>query len=279
MVLRAVLLLLVVKGVIWAVALGSGTSGGVLAPLLIIGGALGALEGRLLPGQPGLWALVSMAAMMGGTMRSPLTATLFAVELTGNMQVLLPALVACLAAHTLTVLLLRRSILTEKIARRGHHVIREYSIDPFELTRVSDVMISAVDTLSAALSIDGTVDFFTSGEPRHKSYPVIDEAGRVIGMCGRADILRWTMEGQHRETVLADIMSPATLLAGYADELVGHLADRMAAADIGRIPIVERANHRLVGIVARKDLLNVRATALAQERDRAIFRARGRSRR
>src|SRR5262249_37783598 len=161
MVLRAILLLLIVKGVIWAVALGSGTSGGVLAPLLIIGGALGALLGRLLPGsEPGLWALVCMAAMMGGTMRSPLTATLFAVELTGNFQVLLPVLVACLAAHTLTVLLLRRSILTEKIARRGHHVVREYSIDPFELARVGDVMIKTVDTLSASMPIDEAVEFF-----------------------------------------------------------------------------------------------------------------------
>jgi CBS domain-containing protein len=135
-----------------------------------------------------------------------------------------------------------------------------------------------VDTLSASLSVDGAVDFFTSGEPRHKSYPVIDDAGRVIGMCGRADILRWTMEGRHQEMALADIMSPATLLAGYTDELVGHLADRMAAADIGRIPIVDRADHRLVGIVARKDLLKVRATTRAQERDRAKFRAHGRSR-
>jgi len=256
MALKAVILLLLVKGVIWAVALGSGTSGGVLAPLLIIGGSLGALEARLLPGgQTGLWALVSMAAMMGGTMRSPLTATLFAIELTGNFQVLLPVLTACLAAHTLTVLLLKRSILTEKIARRGHHVVREYSIDPFELTLVGDVMIKSVDTLPAAMAIDDAVEFFTTADPRHKSYPVIAVDGRVIGMCGRADVLRWTMEGRHKGVTLADIVSPETLVAGYADEMVGHLADRMAAADLGRIPIVSRPEGRLVGIVARKDLL------------------------
>ena len=126
------LLLLAVKGVIWAVALGSGTSGGVLAPLLIMGGGMGAALAHVLPdASPGFWALLAMAATMGGTMRSPLTATFFAVELTGNTHVLLPLLAACVTAHLVTVLLMRRSILTEKVARRGHHLSREYRVDPF----------------------------------------------------------------------------------------------------------------------------------------------------
>ena len=132
-VVSAVVAILLVKSVIWIVALASGTSGGVLAPLLIFGGCAGWLEGQFLPGEPGAWALIGMAAMMGGTMRSPLTAILFAVELTGDFALLGPLLVATSAAYALTVLLLKRSILTEKIARRGQHVVREYSIDPFEL--------------------------------------------------------------------------------------------------------------------------------------------------
>ena len=139
------LLLLLVKGIIWAVALGSGTSGGVLAPLLIMGGGLGATLAHVLPAAPpGFWALLAMAATMGGTMRSPLTATFFAVELTGNTHVLLPLIAACVSAHLLTVLLMRRSILTEKVARRGHHLSREYRVDPFTLTRARDVMTTAV---------------------------------------------------------------------------------------------------------------------------------------
>jgi len=138
---KAALLLLVVKAIIWSVALGSGTSGGVLAPLLIMGGAMGTmLSGYLPSASPGFWALLAMAATMGGTMRSPLTATFFAVELTGNTHVLLPLIAACGTAHAVTVLLMRRSILTEKLARRGHHLVREYRVDPFALTRVSDVM-------------------------------------------------------------------------------------------------------------------------------------------
>src|SRR5256885_2607265 len=133
--------LMVTKAVIWAVALGSGTSGGVLAPLLIMGGALGALEAHWIPtGDPGLWAALSMGAMMGGTMRSPFTAVAFMVELTHDVNVLPGLLVACVAADAVTVLLMKRSILTEKVARRGYHVTREYIANPLHLLRVQDVM-------------------------------------------------------------------------------------------------------------------------------------------
>jgi hypothetical protein len=138
---RAILLLVAVKWVIWSCALGSGTSGGVLAPLLMIGGAVGALEGHVLPGEgAGFWALISMGAILGGTMRSPLTGILFAAEITGDFGAMLPLTVACVVAHGFTVLVLRRSILTEKVARRGYHVSREYEIDPLEVLFVRDVM-------------------------------------------------------------------------------------------------------------------------------------------
>jgi H+/Cl- antiporter ClcA len=133
--------LVVTKAVIWAVALGSGTSGGVLAPLLIMGGSLGALEAHWIPsGDPGLWAAISMGAMMGGTMRSPFTAVAFVLELTHDINVLPGLFIACIAAHAVTVLLMKRSILTEKVARRGYHLTREYTVNPLQLLRVRDVM-------------------------------------------------------------------------------------------------------------------------------------------
>src|SRR6185369_11385278 len=146
--------LLIGKAVVWSISLGSGTSGGVLAPLLIIGGALGAIEGKFISlGDPGLWAMISMAALMGGTMRSPLTAMIFTLELTHDLNLLPGLLVACIAAHALTVLLLRRSILTEKVARRGFHVNREYSVDPLTALRVEDVMDHQVPTISATMTV------------------------------------------------------------------------------------------------------------------------------
>ncbi len=112
--------ILLVKSVIWAVSLGSGTSGGVLAPLLMMGGAMGGIESIFLPNEGvGFWPLVSMGAILGGTMRSPLTGIIFALELTHDINVLLPLLVAGVIAHGFTVLVLKRSILTEKVAAPG----------------------------------------------------------------------------------------------------------------------------------------------------------------
>jgi chloride channel protein, CIC family len=264
-------MILVVKSIIWIIALASGTSGGVLAPLLIFGGCLGWLEGQVLPGDPGAWALIGMAAMMGGTMRSPLTGILFAVELTGNLALLGPLLAATGAAYAVTVLLLKRSILTEKIARRGQHVVREYSIDPFELLRVSDVMVREVDTLPSEMTVDQTIVFFSEDEHRHKSYPIRSRDGSVIGMVARADILRWRTEPDVHTETLFDRLSDDSLVVGHPDETVARLADRMAAEDIGRVPIVERSTMRLVGLVSRKDLLRIRRTARAAEETRTSY--------
>jgi H+/Cl- antiporter ClcA len=264
------LALLVGKMAVWIVALASGTSGGVLAPLLIMGGALGGLEARLIPfGDPGFWALIGMAAILGGTMRAPLTATFFAVELTGNPHILLPLLTASVAAFALTVLVMKRSILTERIVRRGLHLSREYGVDPFLVTRVGEVMVSPADSLPAAMKVTEAVRFFLGSDShRHRAYPVVDEAGRVVGMVSRADVLRWTRDELAEDTALFDMDSAEPLVTAFADELVGDLADRMMRANAGRAPVVERATRKLVGLVARRDLLSARARYWTEEQER-----------
>jgi H+/Cl- antiporter ClcA len=138
---RAALLLLLIKWGIWSFSLGSGTSGGVLAPLLLVGAALGVLEGSLFPSVgSGFWPLISMGAILGGTMRSPLTGILFSLEVTHDWDALLPLCIAVAVAHTFTVLALRRSILTERVSRRGFHLTREYGVDPLEVLFVREVM-------------------------------------------------------------------------------------------------------------------------------------------
>jgi H+/Cl- antiporter ClcA len=274
--LKAALLLLVVKVVIWSVALGSGTSGGVLAPLLIIGGAIGSVLAPWFPhADPGFWALVGMAAMMGGTMRAPLTSTLFAVELTGNFSVLLPVLTACLFAYGLTVLLLKRSILTEKVARHGHHLTREYHVDAFDLERAGSVMTKSVKTLPGTMTVAEAIAFFTTTEFRHTSYPVVDDEQRVLGLVTRADSLAWTVDrenGNDRGALaLQELLSDQELLIGYPDEMAGRIADRMAVSGVGRIPIVDRETGRLQGLIARKDLLRVRVHRLHEEGDRKAY--------
>jgi chloride channel protein, CIC family len=239
----------------------------VLAPLLILGGALGALAGNVLPNAgPGFWALLGMAAMMGGTMRAPLTAALFAVELTGDFAAIVPLFTACAISYAVTALLLKRSILTEKIARHGHHIVREYNADPFALTAVREVMATPVDTLQADMPVAKALAFFAEAGPRHKSYPVIDPERRVVGMVSRADVLEWLL--QPPEGTLGHSVSDPNLIVAYPDEPVGEVADRMVSAEAGRVPVISRDGRRLVGLLARKDLLRVRQRVADEEQQR-----------
>ncbi len=139
--IAAIATLVLTKWAIWSISLGSGTSGGVLAPLLMLGASLGALLVPILPPAPtGFWPLVAMGGILGGTMRSPLTGILFAAEVSGDFNALLPLSVAVVIAHGFTVLVMKRSVLTEKVARRGFHITREYEIDPLEVLFVREVM-------------------------------------------------------------------------------------------------------------------------------------------
>src|SRR5204863_6310279 len=165
---RLLLGILLVKSIFWSVSLGSGTSGGVLAPLLLMGGALGGLEAIYLPPEgTGFWPLVSMGAILGGTMRSPFTGVVFAVELTHDVNMLLPLLIAVTLAHATTVLALRRSILTEKVARRGYHLTREYSVDPLEILFVREVMRPNVAVLPADATLEQARELI---RPAHKGH-------------------------------------------------------------------------------------------------------------
>ncbi|MER9054649.1 chloride channel protein [Mesorhizobium sp. M0213] len=268
----AALTLLVVKAIIWSVALGSGTSGGVLAPLLIMGGAMGAVLAGFLPAaDPGFWALLAMAATMGGTMRAPLTATFFAVELTGNTHVLVPLIAATATAHAVTVLLMKRSILTEKIARRGHHMVREYRVDPFALTRVREVMTSDVESVPATMTLHGAAAFLTAPETRHPSFPVVDEERHVLGVIDPPAILRWRRTGKHRTTTLGELLAGSKVTLAYPDEYLEGLSDKLLMANVSHLPVVTRENARLVGYVGWKDLMRVRSKKQAEERDRSAL--------
>src|ERR1700743_918277 len=178
---------LLVKSAIWIIALSSGTSGGGLAPLIMMGAALGGVEGMFLPHEgAGFWPLVSMGAILAGTMGAPFTAILFALELTHDINVLLPLLVTSMLAYGTTVLLLKRSILTEKVARRGFHITREYATDPLEILFVREVMRTSV----VALQADSTVEDLRGIAVREDShgqnlFPVVDGAMRVCGVITR----------------------------------------------------------------------------------------------
>ena len=255
LVTSAALALLLVKFVIWVVALGSGTSGGVLAPLLMIGAGLGSVLGAWLPGgSPQLWALVCMAAMLAGTMRAPLTAVVFAFGLTQDVNAFLPAILGCAAAYGFTVIAMPRSILTEKIARRGRHVFREYGLDPLERHFVEEVMTRSVVGIPAQLTLAQVRARYFGADQPHRAYPVLD-AGRLLAVVDRA-ALDGLAAGESSATLgslLAHAPPPDYARVG---ETCRAVAQRLAALGSERLPVVDDGTAlRVVGIVSRSDLL------------------------
>jgi H+/Cl- antiporter ClcA/CBS domain-containing protein len=267
LVAKAVVLLLVVKAVVWLVALGSGTSGGILAPLLILGGCAGFLIGQYLPGDPGFWAMIGMAGIMSGVMRAPMTGALFAAELTNHLSALPETIAAGAAAYAVSVLIMKRSILTEKIARRGRHISREYSVDALEFLQAGQLMTANPATLPGDMAIGDAVRFFAY-EAEHRSYPVVDDHGRLLGLVSRTDALQWTV-GRSSEGKLADALSGASTRYAFPDTPSGEVADLMVESGVGRVPIVDPKSRRVVGIISRQDLLKVRSTQRRGEQVRS----------
>lgn len=265
--IRAIVLLLVVKAVVWLIALGSGTSGGVLAPLLILGGALGCLVGQFLPGDPGFWAMIGMAGIMSGAMRAPITGALFAAELTGQFAALPFCIAAAVAAYAISVLLMRRSILTEKIARRGRHILQEYSVDALDLSQAKDLMTANPETLAGDMRVSEVVAFFET-EARHRSYPVVDQDGHLLGLVSRSDALRWQVEGYEQATLLVESLSDASHPSAFPDSPSGVVADLIVHTGIGRIPIIDPESRKVVGILSRQDLLKARHKVRVGETER-----------
>ncbi len=264
--------LLIGKALVWSIALGSGTSGGVLAPLLIMGGALGAYEAHFIPGgDAGLWAIVSMTAMMGGTMRSPLTSIIFTLELTHDLNLLPGLLLGAVAAHGVTVLLMRRSILTEKVARRGYHLTREYGVDPLEMVRVSDVMDSSVPTIPETMKVRELSTLISSGDARltpRQATPIVDRQGRLAGIITRGDLVRALQQQPDGEMSVLEAGN-CHLVVAYPDELVRDAVDRMLQVGIGRVLVVGRDDPRhLLGYLGRSRVMAARLMSRREEMER-----------
>ena len=266
-VLRVIVGVLIIKWLIWAIALGSGTSGGVLAPLLMIGGSLGGLETRFFPGfGVGFWPMVSLAATLGGTMRSPFTAIVFALELTHEFNMLFPLMIAVFISYGLTVLIMPRSILTEKVSRRGFHLSREYAIDPLEITFVRDVMRTGLVVLSPSLrSGDLGVTRPRSGFSQ-RLFPIVSEGGEFQGVVTDNQLT----EFQHAQgpDPIGALANPAPVTA-FPDEPLRAVVYRMAEHGLTRLPVVERGKpSSLAGMISLRDMLKARLRTHTEERHR-----------
>ena len=277
---RALLVLVLLKFVSWVVYLGSGTSGGTLAPLFTIGGGLGAYAGavvaRVAPAlgvDPRVAGLVGMAAIFAGASHALLASIVFAFETTRQPLGLLPLLGGCAAGYLVSLLTGRRSIMTERLARRGTEVRVEYAPDYLAGVPVRAAMTPDPVTLRADRPLGEVRRWVEEGaaEGAHQGYPVVDAAGLLLGVVTRRDLLG----------PAADIAAPVGTLVRRAPVTVDaeatlrDAADLMVLHDVGRLAVVARGRpRRVVGVVTRGDLLAAHAPRLraARERQRGVPR-------
>jgi len=258
---HAVLGLLIGKAIAWSVALGSGTSGGVLAPLLMIGGAFGALLAQWMPaGDAGLWALIGMAAVMSSAMRVPLTALIFALELTHDVNALPALLIGCVTAHAVTLFSMRRSILTQKVARRGRHITQEYAVDPLSSIRVSDVMQTDFNRVSGQMTLREYLARTSSSTPR--SLPpagatlLVDENAQLIGILTRSDLLQALLEEQRdQDTISLVEIASQNVITVFPDDLLTAAIQLMLQHHIDALPVVNPAQPSLIAGYLDQDAL------------------------
>ncbi|MEO8200515.1 MAG: chloride channel protein [Gemmatimonadota bacterium] len=268
---KALLVLVIFKLISWTIALGSGTSGGTLAPLFTIGGGIGALLGRagagLFPGAGidfRIAALVGMAAIFAGASRALLTSVVFAFEVTRQPLGLLPLLAGCSAAYLVSLIQMKHTIMTEKLARRGTPVQQEFSVDHLDQILVQDIATEDVITLSAAESVESVRNQIVTQKAgfTHQGYPVVTLSGQLLGVVTVRDIMA---SPESPLTLLKDLVRRAPIVA-FTSETAREAADKMVAAKVGRLPVVNPAEPgTIVGIITRSDLLEAHERRLHAE--------------
>lgn len=272
---QLLLSLVVFKFISWAVYLGSGTSGGTLAPLFTIGGGIGAWLGAVVAAtwptlgvEAGVAGLVGMAAMFAGASHALLASVVFAFETTRQPVGLLPLLAGCTAAYLISLLINRHSIMTEKLARRGMSIRPEYAADHLSLVQVKDVATRDVVTLNAEDRIADVRAWLASGAggATHQGFPVLDSAGHLVGVVTRRDLERAPADAA---LLVREVITRRPVVV-FEDSTLRDAADQMVLAHVGRLPVVKRdATQQLEGIISRSDLL-----AAHQPRLDAAHRAR-----
>ncbi len=267
---KVVVFLCVMKFISWAISLGSGTSGGTLAPLFTIGGgagiALGQVAAMAFPQfgiDPRICALVGMAAMFAGASRALLASVVFAFETTLQPLGLLPLLGGCTAGYLVSALLMRNTIMTEKLARRGVRVPAEYAADYLDQIQVADACAEEVVYLRSDQTLDEVRAWMAEkkSQTSHQGFPVLDPEGNLVGVLTRRDLVNGNRPGS---TVIRDLIKRAPAVV-FLDNSLREAADHMVRENIGRLPVVSREDKRkVVGFITRSDLLRAHERRLKE---------------
>ncbi len=284
------LTIIVFKSLALFLTLGSGTSGGLLAPTFMVGAALGALfalaVNAVFPGanlSPGACALVGMAAVFGAASRATFTFIIFAFELTRDYNAILPLMLVCVIADLIALRFMRNSIMTEKLARRGLRIQQEYEADIMQQVSVAEVMDASPPRLPSNMPLTELADRIARGDPlvtRRHGTPIVDEEGRLVGIITQGDVLRALEREDSAALTILEAGTPDPLVT-YPDELMHDAIGKMLHNDIGRLPVVRRDRpDDLVGYLSRAGILAARLKRLKEESELEpgwLLRVRGRT--
>jgi H+/Cl- antiporter ClcA len=273
--LSFVFIILIFKSLALLVSLGSGTSGGLLAPMFIMGAAMGALFANLInlmiPSahlSPGAFALVAMAALFGSAARATFAFIIFAFEITHDYSSILPLMLTCVIAEGVALRFMQNSIMTEKLARRGIQVHQDYETDIMRDVRVGDVMERQPTTVASTMSVSELADHIARNDPqytRHQALLILDEKGELAGIITRGDIVTAMQNGLASDQRVIDIGND-DLIVTYPDETVHDAMVKLQRNNIGRLPVVDRKNPKqLLGYLGRAALLEARLRRLNEE--------------
>ena len=273
--IKVVAILCGMKLISWVIALGSGTSGGTLAPILTVGGGVGALCGYFVQAVApaagvdiGMMALVGMAAIFAGASRALLTSVVFAYETTLAPDALAPLLAGATAAYLVSHLIMRDTIMTERITRRGLVVPDSYEADTFRHTTVARVMTPNPRTIPATMAVSELVKLIEDRDPSvigHQATLITSDEGALAGIITRGDLFRAVQDDHGKEQTVLEA-GTSSLTVTYPDEILSEAVMKMLQSNIGRLPVVDRENpKRIVGYVGRTNILSARMRGLYEE--------------
>jgi CIC family chloride channel protein len=276
--LKLLVLVALCKAVALVLSLGSGTSGGLLAPMFISSAAMGGVfaigVNRLIPGahlSPGACALVAMAAVFGSASRATFAFIVFAFEIVRDYNSVLPLMLVSVIADAIAVRYLPNSIMTEKLARRGLDTSQEYEINELKRRKVEEVMAREVATIRPEETVRATAERFSRGDlttTRHQAFPIVDSGGRLVGLVTQGDLLRALQADPAGEMPVLDAGTPS-LIVTYPDERVFDAVSKMLTNNIGRLPVVDRNDPaRLVGYINRSSVMSSWRGHLHEESER-----------
>jgi H+/Cl- antiporter ClcA len=273
---KVLLIVMVAKFAALVISLGSGTSGGLLAPTFMWSAAMGGLfamiGNRLFPSahlSPGAFALVAMGAVFGAASRATFSFIIFAFEITRDYNSVLPLMLVAVIADGIAMLFMpTSSIMTEKLVRRGLRVHQDYEADVLTQATVAETMDPNAAVIPLGTKVGELAARIARHDPdvmRHQALLIVDGAGRLAGIITRGDIVR-ALDQDSSGTMTVQEAGSTKLIVTYPNELVSEAAAKMLHADIGRLPVVERSDERkVVGYLGRAAILSARMRRLQDE--------------